>query len=294
MKEQFLTSTLPKLIFAPVPFSYTLQRARLLRWHTLFDTPYLQTITRKAFYYDSSYGYQIQGEILFAPVRSERYIILLHGYYANQQESIALAPLFLKHGYNVITVDSRHHGKSAKTFISFGVFERKDLKLLIDYLMPKLAKDACLGIFGHSLGAAIALQTAAIDSRIDFVIASAPFNRLDETLVAHFLYRKQNWLTTSDWQTFYQGAQKLYKLNFNNLSVAASASQIQCPVLYLHGLDDAQNPAYMSAELHAATQHSVLFTFPHTTHNTIFTRNYLDASMIIYEFLDFADSFQES
>lgn len=287
MKQRFIQKILPKLIFAPLPFSYTMQQARLLPLQDRFDLPYLDTVPQRAFYYTSPYGYDVQGKIFLTPQPSDNYIILFHGYYANQQESIGLAPLFLKHNFNVITVDSRHHGKNAKSFVSFGIYERKDFKLLIDYLQPKIGKQAVLGLFGHSLGAAIALQTAAIDSRIDFVIASAPFNRLDETLLAHFLYRKQNWLTTHDWQTFYLGAQQLYKLNFQNLTVEASVKKIQCPVLYLHGLDDYQNPTYMSAELHRQTQRSAFFTFPHTSHNTIFTKNYEEVQLIIYEFLDY-------
>ncbi|MGL6229056.1 MAG: alpha/beta hydrolase [Culicoidibacterales bacterium] len=287
MKKTVITNLLPKLVFAPQPFTYSLQKARLAKVYSLFDLPYLQHVPSQAFYYPSSYGYHIHGKIFLTPHPSENYIILFHGYYANQYESVSLAPLFLKLGYNVITVDSRHHGKNTKSFVSFGIYERKDFKLLIDYLMPKLAKEARLGVFGHSLGAAIALQTAAIDPRIDFVIASAPFNRLDETLLAHFLYRKQTWLTTEDWRTFYLAAQKLYKLNFANLDIASSVTHLQCPVLYLHGLEDRQNPTYMSAELHALTPHSAFFTFKDTTHNTIFTRNYAEATLIIEAFLDY-------
>lgn len=287
MKQRFIQKILPQLVFAPKPFSYTFQQARLLPLHDRFDLAYLKTVPQRAFYFTSPYGYDVQGKIFLTPLPSDNYIILFHGYYANQKESIGLAPLFLKHNFNVITVDSRHHGQTAKSFVSFGIHERVDFKLLIDYLKPKIGMHAKLGLFGHSLGAAIALQTAAIDSRVDFVIASAPFNRFDETLLSHFLYRKQNWLTSDDWKTFYLGAQQLYKLNFQNLTVEASVKKIHCPVLYLHGLDDHQNPTYMSAELHRQTLHSAFFTFPHTGHNSIFTKNYEAACLIIYEFLDY-------
>ncbi|MGL5296807.1 MAG: alpha/beta hydrolase [Culicoidibacterales bacterium] len=292
MKQYFLSYTLPKLVFAPVPFNYGIQSARNLPHKSLYDLPYLQHITKKAFYFDSSFGYRIRGQIFFTHKKSKHYIILLHGYYGNQVESLNLVPLFLKCDFNVIIVDGRHHGKNNKTFVSFGIFERQDMKLLVDLLIPKLEHDAILGLFGHSLGAAVALQTAAIDSRIQFIIASAPYNRLDETLASHFLYRKQTWLSTNDWQTFFSGANHLYNINFQKLDVASSVQHIQCPVLYLHGLDDRQNPTYMSAELHSLTPHSVFFTFPNTTHNTIFLRNYDDVQLIIDVFLNYAIQFQ--
>ncbi|MGL5915767.1 MAG: alpha/beta hydrolase [Culicoidibacterales bacterium] len=287
MKKFLISTLLPQFVFAPVPFSYTVQKLRSLPLHSQFDVDYLNTVPHTNFYYPSNYGYEIHGQFFLTQTPSDNYIILFHGYYANQYESIALAPLFLKLGYNVITVDSRHHGKNAKSFVSFGVYERNDFKLLIDYLIPKIGSTARLGVFGHSLGAVIALQTAAIDQRINFVIASAPFNRLDETLLSHFLFRKQSWLTAEDWHSFYSGAQKLYNLNFNNIELSSIVSHINCPVLYLHGLNDTQNPTYMSAELHARTAHSAFFTFPKTTHNTIFTKNYDEASLIVAAFLDY-------
>ena len=73
----------------------------------------------------------------------------------------------------MLAYDSRAHGESGGDACTYGFYEKKDLSRAIDRLGggPVLA-------FGISLGAAVALQSAADDPRIARVVAVSAFSDL--------------------------------------------------------------------------------------------------------------------
>jgi len=99
-------------------------------------------------------------------------LVLLHGYPAEKADVLpiaaALAPRF-----TVLLLDQRYFGASGGRATTIGFRERGDLRHAIDYLAARGFGE--VGVFGLSLGGAVALLAAAEDDRIRAVAAYAPF-----------------------------------------------------------------------------------------------------------------------
>jgi uncharacterized protein len=76
-------------------------------------------------------------------------------------------------------MDSRAHGKSGGAMATYGWLERHDTVCIIDALTATESVRH-VGVLGVSMGAAIGLQAAAIDPRIEAVVAEDPFANLRE------------------------------------------------------------------------------------------------------------------
>ncbi len=107
------------------------------------------------------------------------WVLLFHGIVDNRAEMASYADFLLRAGYGVVMMDARAQGASDGTLATFGWKERWDTKKIIDALY---ASEKPRNVFelGESMGAAIALQPAAIDPRIRGVVAEASFSSLRE------------------------------------------------------------------------------------------------------------------
>ena len=110
-------------------------------------------------------------------------VILLHGYPAEKADMLPLAAA-LARDFAVLLPDLRSFGASEGRATTLGFRERGDLRRAIDLLAAR--GHAVVGVFGFSLGGAVALLTAAEDARIRAVAAYAPF--ADLRMLGHDLY----------------------------------------------------------------------------------------------------------
>ena len=106
-------------------------------------------------------------------------VIYLHGVADCKIDGIPLARLLRDNGYHVFLYDSRRHGESDGLYCTYGYYEKNDVVSVIDYVRsrPDLAAPP-IALFGTSMGAAVAIQAAAIDSRVRAVIAENSFATL--------------------------------------------------------------------------------------------------------------------
>jgi len=107
------------------------------------------------------------------------WVLLLHGVSDNRTGMLGAAELLLRHGYSVVMMDSRAHGKSGGAIATYGWKERWDVVAITDALYTSEQVDR-LYAMGASMGAAVALQAAAVEPRIRAVVAEAPFASLRE------------------------------------------------------------------------------------------------------------------
>ncbi len=121
------------------------------------------------------------------------WVILFHGIADNRMGVLDHAAFLLRAGYGVVLVDSRAHGESGGTMTTLGWKERDDVRAIISALESR-ENVRCVFALGVSMGAVIALQSAAADARIDGVIAEAPFSSLREASYDYASFHSNPWL----------------------------------------------------------------------------------------------------
>src|SRR5579872_80273 len=126
--------------------------------------------TKEDFSVRASDGVELRGWKVRARTSGANWILLFHGVSDNRTGVLGHAELLLRHGYNVVMMDSRAHGESGGTLATYGWKERYDTIAIADALYSS-EKVHHLGALGVSMGAAIALQSAAVEPRIEGVVA---------------------------------------------------------------------------------------------------------------------------
>jgi dipeptidyl aminopeptidase/acylaminoacyl peptidase len=107
------------------------------------------------------------------------WILLFHGIADNRTGVLGPATFLLQHGYSVVMMDLRAQGESGGAMATYGWKERYDTVAITNALYST-ETIRHLGALGVSLGAAIALQSAAVEPRIEAVVAEDPFANLRE------------------------------------------------------------------------------------------------------------------
>jgi alpha-beta hydrolase superfamily lysophospholipase len=124
-------------------------------------------------------GVDLRGWKVVPPSANGDWVVLFHGVSDNRTGDLGHAEFLLRHGYSVVMMDSRAHGKSGGDMASYGWKERYDTVAITDALY---ATERVRSLYAHgvSMGAAIALQSAAVEPRIAAVSAEDPFASLRE------------------------------------------------------------------------------------------------------------------
>jgi alpha-beta hydrolase superfamily lysophospholipase len=107
------------------------------------------------------------------------WVLVFHGVADNRAGVLVQAQLLLEAGYSVVMMDARAHGASDGPMATYGWLERNDSKAVVDALEGKEHPHHLFAL-GESMGAGIALQSAAAEPRIEAVVAEAAFASLRE------------------------------------------------------------------------------------------------------------------
>ena len=146
-------------------------------------------------------------------------------------------------GFDVLAYDGRGHGDSTGTFCSYGVFEKDDLRRVLDRLGVARAI-----LVGGSLGAAVALQEAPDDPRVIGVVAASTFSHLES------IARDRAPLTMREGQIreAFALVEKQAGFRVADASPVAAAGRITVPVLVIHGAEDRETSPEHSRRVYAA------------------------------------------
>jgi uncharacterized protein len=179
--------------------------------------------------------------------RQRRALVLyLHGITNNRSQGLEVARRLPARGYDVLMLDFRAHGASDGTLASFGHFEKEDVRRAID----KFAGSDPVVLLGESYGAAIALQTAALEPRVAAVVAMASFATLERAIRDRtpFFASEQNIreaMALVERESGYRIA---------SVSPVESARHIRVPTLLIHGTLDRETRPEHSARIFQALE----------------------------------------
>jgi pimeloyl-ACP methyl ester carboxylesterase len=170
-------------------------------------------------------------------------LVYLHGIADNRASAAGVIERFGRRGFDVVAYDSRAHGNSEGDLCTYGFFEKQDLRRVLDTV-----ESGPIVLLGTSLGAAVALQEAADDSRVTAVIAAEAFSDL-RTVATE---RAPFFFTTGILRQAFALAERQGRFQVDAVSPVAAAAEIEQPVLLVHGAADVDTPPEHSRRIFAA------------------------------------------
>lgn len=127
----------------------------------------------------ASDGVELRGWKVRPAAPTGDWVLVYHGIADNRTGCSGHGEFLLRYGYSLVMMDSRAQGESGGDMATFGWKERYDTIAITDALYAA-EKPRRLYALGVSMGAAIALQSAAVEPRIEAVSAEDPFASLRE------------------------------------------------------------------------------------------------------------------
>lgn len=164
-------------------------------------------------------------------------IICIHGIRSNKACFYQKMPFLQQAGYNFCAIDLRAHGESKGTYCTFGYKEKQDISTLIDTLQSRYGANIPFGVWGKSLGGAIALQTLSVDDRLAFGMVESTF--ADFPTITHEYIQRVTGINIrpfSNYLSYRAGA--IADFPAADIQPAEIAKSIKQPVFLLHGTDD--------------------------------------------------------
>lgn len=183
-------------------------------------------------------------------------ILLLHPIRSNKRDMLPRARFLVQEGFSVLLVDLQAHGESSGERITFGYREAKDIGAAIKKL-ESLAPGEKIGAMGISLGAASLILSgehnsfsAIIFESLYSTIDEAVTNRLQIYLGSPGALLTPLLLSQLKW---------LLGISPDKLRPIDLVSQLQVPVLIVHGTADRHTTLPEAEQLFAATPESKEF-----------------------------------
>ena len=193
-------------------------------------------LTLKAKYFENIKG---------APIE-----IMIHGYKGNAERDMngGIFRAFAV-GRNALLIDQRGSGDSEGHVLTFGIKERKDVRLWIDFLIDKFGKDVRIILTGISMGASTALMTTQenIPSNVIGVLADCGFSSQKEIISKTI---KEMKLPPKLFYPFVKlGGLIFGRFNIDELTPLDACKNMPVPVIFFHGDNDNFVPCYMSEDM---------------------------------------------
>lgn len=179
--------------------------------------------------------------------------ILLHGLGGDNKSMYPVAEIYLKNGWNVISVDQRASGKSESEFISFGYFERLDVRAAVRF--AKQYTDKKIAVHGQSMGAATAGLYAADcsdDVKADYIIMDSPYDSMKSMFLGvwHEMPESEGTpdgyvIACGDWYLKHK-----FGFTFDDADIVKKSADILIPTLIIQGTKDEMTVESMGDEVY--------------------------------------------
>jgi pimeloyl-ACP methyl ester carboxylesterase len=167
------------------------------------------------------------------PVRGTA--LLLHGLEESKARYLDAGRKLAAMGFDVVLPDLRAHGHSGGRYVTYGALEKIDIKDVMDKLLAAGTVRPGIYVFGINLGAATAIQYAAIDNRVKAVLAVSPY-RDAATIGRQRIVFMAPTMNDAEFEDVLNRAGQIAAFDPANASAESAASMVSCPMLLVHGL----------------------------------------------------------
>ena len=191
-------------------------------------------------------GITLRGWHVPSANETNKTLILLHGYPADKGD-ILPALAFLQKDFNLLLFDFRYLGESEGSYSTAGAKEVEDLLAAIRFLKSRAITE--VGVWGFSMGGAVALMAIERAPEIRAVVAESSYASLSEMALEFFKVRLINYPVAyfiGLWAKLFLGIQ------LRDVSPAEKIRDSEIPILITHSSADAVIPFSQAKSLQQA------------------------------------------
>lgn len=198
---------------------------------------------------------------------TSKVIILLSGKGGNRLSMLSRARFYLSRNYSVVLPDLRGTGSSKADFVTIGYKERYDLLACVDTL--RKLHYTKIAAHGHSLGAATIAYSFKDFSDYNFVVLESCYDNID-----HAFEHRMHRIHLPVWLMYpvKKFAEIRLGIRSDELYPEKYMSKIKCPVLFLYGDNEWQNPVKECEKLtdNCASSQKFVHVFKGAKHQDFF------------------------
>jgi dipeptidyl aminopeptidase/acylaminoacyl peptidase len=191
-------------------------------------------------------GITLRGWHVASAKETNKTLILLHGYPADKG-NILPALAFLQKDFNLLLFDFRYLGESEGSYSTAGAKEVEDLLAAIRFLKSRAITE--VGVWGFSMGGAVALMAIERAPEIRAVVAESSYASLSEMALEFFKVRLINYpiaYLIGLWAKLFLG------IDLRDVSPAEKIRDSEIPILITHSSADAVIPFSQAKSLQQA------------------------------------------
>ncbi|MGY0244267.1 alpha/beta hydrolase, partial [Limosilactobacillus fermentum] len=201
---------------------------------------------------------KLDADYIPAAKKTNKSVLIAHGYMNNKDSMGAYAAMFHQLGYNVLIPDARAHGDSQGKYIGYGWPERYDERKWINRLIKENGADSQIVMFGVSMGGATTMMTSGIKlpSQVKAFIEDCGYTSVNAELMheAKDLYGLPVFVAWPLIKTM-SGINRVANGFFiGQASSVKSLHHNHRPMLFIHGTKDTFVPTAMVYQNYAATR----------------------------------------
>lgn len=190
---------------------------------------------------------KLKAVYLPAETKTNKTIIVAHGYHGSSYNMASYIRMFHNQGYNVLSPDDRASGKSGGRFITFGWKDRLDYCRWVKQVIKKNGNDSRIGLFGVSMGGATVMMVSGekLPKQVKAIVEdcgySSVYDELSTQLTDQFGLPKEPILSTA----------ALFASPFIGYNFAKEGSSVaqlrknKRPIFLIHGDSDDFVPTSM-------------------------------------------------
>ena len=177
---------------------------------------------------------------------TEKTVILLHGYPADKGDILS-ALSFLSKDFNLLLFDFRYFGESEGKYSTAGAKEVLDLLAAISFLKNRGIEE--VGVWGFSMGGAVALMAQEKAPEIKVIVSEAAYANLGD--LAYQLYRIPYLRAPLAYLTIFWG-KIILGTDALKVSPEKSVAKSTIPILLIHSKNDEVIPFQNALQLKEA------------------------------------------
>lgn len=181
-------------------------------------------------------------------------VILVHGLGGDHVSIYPQAEIYIQRGWNVLALDQRGTENSEDEKITFGYYEKEDIKTIVDFIKEKTEKGrivlhgfsmggATAGLYGGTKHASENISGIILDSSFDSMknVFLPVWDQFETGLPAELA------LWTGDF-----ALKRLFGFNFKDADVVSALEKCSVPVFLIQGEKDEIAPPSMGMKMYSA------------------------------------------